>query len=218
MGIAQQQSRVTYEQNISLTPYQAGNNTATNPTGLPTYPRDKEDPYEFNPPVNNTNQRNTDVILSVPPPTANSSFRFNGKPLSLLSRLTALPDEEIQKITDAHLNITGKQIQGVNNGAYMATMIGASLIILPIFFICCDWWKRCTLAAYDVPISVYEGFSKLLRGSSLRSLDITVNDSAFDALKASILFQGLSSSRISFFSFRNNAGDYDYVSNEYSNF
>lgn len=127
--------------------YQPSMNQQTNAHTITTYPTDKEDPYYFNPPLQNNNPI-ANVMLSVPPPTANNSFRFSGKPLSLLSRLAALPDEEIHKITDAHLIITGKQIQGVNKSAYMATVIGASLILLPLFFMCCDWWKRCTLAAF----------------------------------------------------------------------
>jgi hypothetical protein len=145
----------------------------------------------------------TDIAMNPQLPTANNSFRFTGKPLSLISRLTALPDDEVQRITDAHLNVTGKQIQGLNTAAYMATMIGASLIIIPFCFMCCDWWKRCTLPAFDVSISVYQSLSKLLKGSSLRSLDISVKDNSFDALKANILFEGLAYSRISYFSFRN---------------
>lgn len=87
---------------------------------------------------------NTPVAPVMPTPP-NTTFRFTGKPLSLASRLVAMKDEDLQKITDAHITITGQQIQPVNKAAYMATMLGGSLILIPLFFTCCDWWKRCTL-------------------------------------------------------------------------
>jgi hypothetical protein len=147
-----------------------------------------------------------------------SLFYVSGNALSLQSRVEALSDEALHKIVDANITVTGTQIQSMNMGAYMCTIIGGSFIILPLFFICCDWWKRCTLPAFDVPTSVYQSLIKLMRGSSLRNITLTVIDNCFDAIKASILYEGVSQSRLSGFTFVNRAGEYDFIGNECSRF
>lgn len=63
----------------------------------------------------------------------------------------------------------------------MATVIAGSIIIIPIFFICCSWWKRCVFPAYDVPIQTYSSLARLIKGASLRNLTLTVIDNCFDA-------------------------------------
>lgn len=60
------------------------------------------------------------------------------------------------QIFNAKINITGNQIQEMNQSCLIATIVGGSLIILPIFFMCCGWWKKIVYPAYDVPLSTYQ--------------------------------------------------------------
>lgn len=83
---------------------------------------------------------------------------------------------------------------------------------------CCGWWKRCTYPAFDVPTTTYESLRKLLQGSSVRNLTLTVVDNCFDAQKANILYEIVSQSRLGGFTFINMAGDYDFVGDGNSRF
>jgi len=78
-------------------------------------------------------------------------FYFVGTPQSLQARLDNMPDEEINQLLDANITISGIEIQPFNTMSYMCTIIWGSIIILPIFFMCCPWWKRCTYPIYEVP-------------------------------------------------------------------
>lgn len=100
----------------------------------------------------------------------------------------------------------------------MCTVIWGSIIILPLCFMCCDWWKRCTYAAYTISPSVYMSLGKLFRATNLKNITISVVDNNFDEGKARILYNLLAESRVRGFTFINGAGNYDFLSNEYSNF
>ena len=80
----------------------------------------------------------------------------------------------------------------MNTCALMCTVIWGGIILIPIFFMCCDWWRNCVYPAYDIDVSVYMSLQKLLRGSNLRNLTLTVVDSTFGQNKAGILYQHVS--------------------------
>ena len=64
---------------------------------------------------------------------------------------------------------------------------------------------------YSVDTYVYQSLDKLFRSPSLSAVSITVIDNTFNAQKAQILYQMLSSNPgIKAFTFRNNAGDYNF--------
>jgi hypothetical protein len=100
----------------------------------------------------------------------------------------------------------------------MCTIIWGSFIILPLFFICCDWWKRCTFPAFDISPAVYMSFAKVFRAPNIKNVTLTVVDSTFDANKANILYNLLSESRLRGFTFINGAGAYDFNGRENSDF
>ena len=92
----------------------------------------------------------------------------------------------------------------------MCTIIWGSIVIFPLFFMCCDWWKKCTYAAYEIPERTYSSLSRLLRGSSIRNVTLNVTDNTFDGQKANTLYEIISSSQLNGFTFRNMAGPYDF--------
>jgi hypothetical protein len=61
---------------------------------------------------------------------------------------------------------------------------------------CCNWWKKCTYAAYTIPTSVYMGLEKLLWAPNLRSISLNVIDNSFDEGKAKILLKLLEESKV----------------------
>ena len=89
---------------------------------------------------------------------------------------------------DANISVTGTEIQAMSMASYLCTIIWASIIILPIFFLCMDWWKRCTFPAYTIASNVYMGLTRIFRGSNIKNVTLTVNDNTFDQAKARILY------------------------------
>ncbi len=83
---------------------------------------------------------------------------------------------------------------------------------------CCDWWKNCVYPAYNIDFSVYSALDKLFKSPNLRNVSLTVIDSTFDNSKSSILYQMVSESRINGFTFINQAGDWNFLKSEYSDF
>lgn len=147
-----------------------------------------------------------------------ASFYFAGNSLSIQSRVEAMPEDELNQIVDANLTITGMEIKPYSCWGYICTIIWGSILIFPIFFICCAWWQRCVYPAYDIPYSVYESLGKLFRGGSLRNVTLNITDNTFDQAKAQLLYNFISSSKISGFTLINSAGPYNFKGNEYSNF
>ena len=137
-------------------------------------------------------------------------FFFNGTSLSLQARLDGMSDEEANRIVDATIVVTGREVQALNTTGFLCTFIWGSIIIIPLFFMCCNWWRRCVLAAYDIDLSAYVALAKLFRSSNLRNVSLTVADSTFGSNKSSTLYQMVSESRINGFTFINQAGQYDY--------
>jgi hypothetical protein len=75
-------------------------------------------------------------------------FFFAGNSLSLQTRLETMTDEEINRMSDASITVTGIEIKPVSMMSLMCTTIWGSILIFPMFFMCCGWWKRCTYAIY----------------------------------------------------------------------
>ena len=78
-------------------------------------------------------------------------FFFAGTSQSLQSRIDSMTDEEINTAKDANITVTGIEVKEMSMASYMCTLIWGSIILFPLFFMCMDWWKRCTYAIYDVP-------------------------------------------------------------------
>jgi len=93
-----------------------------------------------------------------------------------------------------------------------------SLIILPLFLLCCNWWKKCTYPCYDVPVSVYQGLNRLIKGANVRNVTLTVQDNCFGKEKANILCEAIEKSFINGFSLNNVAVAYDNEDREFSDF
>lgn len=110
----------------------------------------------------------------------NKFFYFEGNSLSLQARIDSLTDEDVSGIVDAQIKVTGVEIQSMNNWSMMCTMIWGSIIILPLLFLCMDWWRRCTLPAFSISQNVYVSLGKLIRASNIRNLTLNVTDNTFD--------------------------------------
>lgn len=120
-----------------------------------------------------------------------NTFFFMGNSLSLRTRLDSLTDEQLEKFSDAHVSVSGQQTSTMNMLGYMCTIIWGSILIIPLFCMCMDWWKRCTLPSFSIDASVYESLSRILKGSNLKNFRLIVTDNTFDAKKANSLYNSL---------------------------
>ncbi len=106
----------------------------------------------------------------------------------------------------------------MNTCGLMCTAIWGGIIILPLFFMCCDWWKQCVYPAWDIDIQVYSSLAKLFSSPSLRNISITVVDSTLNQQKTNLLYQMVSSSKLNGFTFINKSGNWNFFGREYSDF
>lgn len=87
-------------------------------------------------------------------PYANSSnpdmYTFSGNAFSLANKAKELSDEELSKYRALRINITGTVIKNNNMCCFWNTVIWGSIFLFPLFFICCDWWKRIVNKLYAV--------------------------------------------------------------------
>lgn len=100
----------------------------------------------------------------------------------------------------------------------LCTIIWGAFLILPLFAMCFDCWKKCAYASYEVSTDFYSSLARFTQ-RNLQSLTVVVKDNNFDRNKAQILYQIVSSQpNLIGFTFINLAQAYDYNSNEYSGF
>lgn len=102
---------------------------------------------------------------------------------------------------------------------YLTTLITGSFIIIPLFFMCCGWWKKIVFPAFEINFNVYESLAQVIKSApNLKSMSITVIDNCFDTAKSKCLYDAISMSRLNGLSFINLATQVNYNSNEYNNF
>jgi len=80
----------------------------------------------------------------------------------------------------ASVTVTGTQIQTMNMLSLMCTVIWGSIILIPIFFMCCDWWKRCTYPAFTIPLSTYMKLERIFRAPNINNVNLIISDNTFN--------------------------------------
>ena len=78
------------------------------------------------------------------------AFIFSGNAYSLQAKSNEMNTQELQKYKSLRINITGTQTKGNDLCCFWATIIVGSIIIFPLFFICCNWWKKRINKLYEV--------------------------------------------------------------------
>jgi hypothetical protein len=114
--------------------------------------------------------------------------------------------------------MTGTILQAFNLCCWITTIIFGSIFVFPLFFICCDWWKRLTWQTYSIDHSGYEGVAELIKYSQVQEIYLTVHDNYFNVTKAHLLIDALSKSRVENFTFCNVAQNFNIDGNNESAF
>lgn len=114
--------------------------------------------------------------------------------------------------------MTGTMIKTNDLCCFWNTIIWGSIFLFPLFFICCDWWKRRVNKLYTVEHAGYDGISELIQNSRADDVYIMVQDNLFDQNKAESIKNALKRSNVKNFVFNNVALGFDAQGNNYSHF
>lgn len=109
---------------------------------------DDHDPY-FQGKVNQTQTNFLNFAPSMSPNNPEMLF-YSGNAFSLSRRFSSISDRELQQYKEVRMNVTGSQIKEGNRCCVLWTIIMGSIFLFPLFFICCDWWKKMTNKLYHV--------------------------------------------------------------------
>ena len=64
-------------------------------------------------------------------------------------------DPQAPTIKDINVTLHGKQVENPGTLCLICTIIWGSILIFPLFFMCCTWWKKMVYPAVVVPVSSY---------------------------------------------------------------
>lgn len=121
-------------------------------------------------------------------------------------------------IQQANITLVGNKTKSSNICCCFMTLMCVCLIF-PIFFMCCEWWKKMVCPLYELTAQAYQSIGDFIRvNPTVTNLNLTVIDNAFSAEKARILAAGLSNSRITGITFINGAIALNGSQNELDNF
>lgn len=64
-------------------------------------------------------------------------------------------DSKASTVRDASININGNQLTGYGLCCLVVTLIFGCILIFPLFFLCCDWWRKKVYPTFSIPESTY---------------------------------------------------------------
>jgi hypothetical protein len=154
--------------------------------------------------------------MAVPPTLINGMYTFIGNEMSFVVQAESITtpyqntmmgqEGQSGSIQQANLTIVGNKTKTPNNCCYILTILLGSLLIFPLCFICCMWWKKIVYPTYELSLQAYQSIAYLIQSSpNMNNVALSVVDNAFNAEKARILYEALSRSRVTGFSFLNRA-------------
>lgn len=144
------------------------------------------------------------TFCSLPQGVAGNNLTFYGSEAALITRLKNLTPAEYQQIQECTINVFGTKIQAYNSVVSCCIILWASLLIFPLFFLCCEWYKRLTEPGFSVNIKAYEAIRTLfMNAPNLKIVNLVIYDNAFGKEKYNLLGDIISMSRIKAFTIRN---------------
>lgn len=108
-------------------------------------------------------------------------------------------------VQQANITLVGNKTKSSNICCFMMTFMFFCLIF-PLFFMCCEWWKKIVSPIYELTAQAYQSIGDFLRvNPTVTNLNLTVVDNAFSPEKARILAAALGGSRVTGITFVNAA-------------
>jgi len=102
--------------------------------------------------------------------SSGSEIMFHGK-------IDSLTSQQTQGMTQMNITITGQKVKAKNGCCYCMTIGFGSLLIFPLCFMCCQWWKNIVHSKYAMDIRTYELIANLIKKCPLVTfLNLSVYD------------------------------------------
>ena len=101
----------------------------------------------------------------------------------------------------------------MNYVSFRCTQFWGTLLIVPCFCMITNCWKKYTFAKYDIAEAMYSSLEKLVKGTKMQSISLSIEDNCFGAKKAEILLNVLTGTALKKFSLFNLAKAIDYEEN-----
>jgi hypothetical protein len=126
----------------------------------------------------------------LPPIVMNGIFSYTGNQMSAQAQIENFPMMEQQHmvqtggtgISQANLTIVGTKMKGGNTCCFLLTILLGSFCIIPLFFLCCMWWKKIVYPEYTLADQAYRNLGHIVnRSTGVINLTLTVVDNAFNA-------------------------------------
>jgi hypothetical protein len=159
-------------------------------------------------PMQQLNLTQQDMLpVMMPPPNMMQEAFMGGMPMipgdiPMQSMMASQGNEHA--IQQADITLVGTKSKPGNVWCYMFTMLGASCLIFPFFFMCCMWWKKIVYPAYELSNEAYQTLANFItRAQNITNLNLTIVDNAFGGQKARVVHDILTRSRITGFTFNN---------------
>jgi hypothetical protein len=68
-----------------------------------------------------------------------------------------------QVVTQANITVVGTKTSTGSDMCFCVTILLASFIIFPLFFMCCMWWKKIVFPKYEMNGDFYRALGNFLR-------------------------------------------------------
>jgi hypothetical protein len=145
-------------------------------------------------------------------------YSFSGNSYSINLKSNEISAEELSRYRSLRINVSGTMVKNNSLCCYWNTIIWGSIFLFPLFFICCDWWKRIVNRIFEVNVEGYEGVARMILNSRAEDVYIMVQDNLFNAVKAQILIRALERSAVRNLVFTNLAVGFNAEGHNYSDF
>lgn len=120
------------------------------------------------------------------------TFIYSGNPMGLQTRIESFSQTELASIKQANIVCNGLEIKSYDICCMITTIVLGSILIFPLFFMCCEWWKKKVHPAYEIPIQTYKTLAKLISLPALKTMNLNLRDNKLNAAKSQILYDALS--------------------------
>lgn len=142
----------------------------------------------------------------------NDIFMYSGNWKGLEAKLKELTPNDLANFREISIHCTGDEVKKYNKCCMIATACCGGILVLPLAFMFCNWWKKIVYPAFEIPDSTYTNLRPLLSSPKLETISISIVDNSLSKNKINLLYEVLLKARsVKSFSFVNGAGMYDYT-------
>jgi hypothetical protein len=110
---------------------------------------------------------------------SNGMLTMSGSEIMFYGKSDSFTFEQSQSVTQINLTIAGQKVQSKGNCCHLLTFGFGSLLIFPLLFMCCQWWKNIVHPKYALDDRTFEQIINLIKkcpGATFLNLTIYDNN------------------------------------------